>query len=591
MTATTASPNELDPITVEVLRHAFAAAADEMKINLMRTAFNPLIYEVLDFSVGIFDRRARMIAQADGLPIFLGNLGIAVQRVVDDIGLDAFRPGDIYLFNDPYLQGNHVNDVTTVQPVFDAEGQVAAFAVTRAHWLDIGGKNPGGAIDSTDVVQEGLWFRSVPLYEAGVPNTGVWRIIEYNVRYQRNMLGDLRAQVAASHTGDHRLRALLERYGRTGFDSAVQTIISQAETRARAAIAAMPDGTYEAAGQLDDDCLGHGPLDVCVRATIAGDRLTLDLEGSAPQNVGPVNCGLPATLSAARLVLKALTTPDQPANDGDFAPLELIVPDDSMFNAQYPAPTFMYGTHLILLADVILRALAAAAPGRAIAGHYGNLSGFQIDGIDPASGQLYIQQEPEVGGWGAHAGGDGENALIFLCDGDARNISSEIVEARFPLRMERHALRPDSGGAGQHRGGLGILRDYRVLGHEARCMAIMDRKVCPPWGIAGGEDAQHCQVVVNPPGEAPEVHQKIMGHPLADGAVVSVQTGGGGGWGDPHRRPADAVREDVLAGYVSVESARADYGVAIDPVTSEIDHETTRRLRGDAAGAETSRTH
>jgi N-methylhydantoinase B len=566
----TAAAARIDPIRLEVLRHGFIAAADAMKLNLMRTAYNPLIYEVLDFSVGVFDRRGRMIAQADGLPIFLGSLGVAVERVIEDVGANRFRPGDLYLFNDPYDQGNHINDVTTVKPVFDADGELAAFAVTRAHWLDIGGKNPGGAIDSTDVVQEGLWFRSVPLYEEGKPNEGVWRMIEYNVRYAENMLGDLRAQVAASGTGEARMRALLDRYGRPTFDAAVETILSQGERRSRAAVAAMPDGVYEAEADLDDDCLGHGPLRVRAAVTIAGERMTVDVTGSAPQNEGPVNCGLPATMSACRIALKALTTPELPANEGDFAPLELVVPEDSMFNARYPAPTFMYGTHLILLADVVVRALSQAAPERAIAGHYGNLAGFQIDGIDPRSGKLYIHQEPEVGGWGAHPGGDGENALIFLCDGDTRNVAAEIVEARFPLRMERHSLRPDSGGPGRRRGGLGILREYRILGHDARCMAIMDRKVCPPWGIEGGARADHCQVVVEAPGDEPRVHQKIMGHPAPDGTLLSVQTGGGGGWGDPLERDPELVLSDVRDGYVTVEAARERYGVVVDPETLEL---------------------
>lgn len=573
---------EIDPVRLEVLRHGCIAAADEMKLNLRRTAHNPIIYEVLDFSVGVFDRYGRMIAQADGLPIFLGSLGVAVECVIADVGVEHFRPGDLYLFNDPYAQGNHINDVTTVMPTFDAAGELAAFAVTRAHWLDIGGKDPGGAIDSTDVVQEGLWLRSVRLYEEGVLNDSVWRIIEYNIRYRENMLGDLRAQVAASRTGAARMRSLLDRYGREQFDIAVKTILEQGAQRSRAAVAALPDGVYEAEAQLDDDCLGHGPLDVRAVVRIAGDELIVDLTGSAPQNIGPVNCGLPATMSACRIALKAFTTPDLPANEGDFAPLRMIVPEGSMFHARYPAPTFMYGTHLILLVDVIVRALSAAAPNRALAGHYGNLSGFQLTGVDPRSGRPYIQQEPEVGGWGAHAGGDGESAMIFVCDGDTRNVPVETMESRFPLRMERHALRPDSGGPGQHRGGLGILREYRIVDHEAQLMAIMDRAVCPPWGLAGGRAAQHCRVVVQTVGGTPDVQQKVIRYPLAEGTVVSVQTGGGGGWGQAFERDVEAVRRDVIAGYVTADAAQSAYGVALDPKTLEVDERKTIQLRHQA---------
>jgi N-methylhydantoinase B len=569
----------IDPVTTEVVRHAFIAAADEMKINLMRTAYNPIIYEVLDFSCGVFDAEARMIAQADGLPIFLGNLSAAVRCVIDDIGRDNLRPGDIYLFNDPYAQGNHVNDLTTVMPIFDQDGELAAFGSTRAHWLDIGGKDPGGSIDSTDIVQEGLWFRSVQLYDEGRLNESVWRIIEYNVRYTKNMLGDLRAQVAASRTGELRMGEILRRHGRATCDAAVEEIIRQGEQRVRAALSELEDGTYSASSCLDDDCLGHGPLEVHVTATVDGDELTLDLTGSSGTNPGPVNCGLPATLAACRIALKALTNPDVPASEGDFEPLRLVVPDDSMFNAKYPAPTFMYGTHLILLTDVVVRALSEADPQRAIAAHYGNLSGFMVVGVHPETAQMFIHQEPEVGGWGATADRDGENAMIFVADGDTRNIQAEVLESRFPLRLERHELRRDSGGPGRNRGGLGICREYRVLGDETRMTCIMDRSICPPWGLAGGRAAEHDRVIVDPATPDEAMHMKAMRVPLAAGALASVQTGGGGGYGDPLERDPERVLADVIAGYVSPESARESYGVVLEDGASAVDRAETAECR------------
>ncbi len=569
----------IDPITLEVIRHAFIAAADEMKINLMRTAYNPIIYEVLDFSCGVFDRNCRMIAQADGLPIFLGNLTAAVRAVVEDVGRERLKPGDIYLFNDPYVAGNHVNDVTTVMPVFHGDDLVA-FTSTRAHWLDIGGKDPGGSIDCTDIVQEGLWLRSIQLYDGGHLNDSVWRIIEYNVRYTKNMLGDLRAQVAASRTGEERMAEIFTRHGSAATEAAIAELLRQGEERARAAIRAMPDGEYEAEACLDDDCLGNGPLPVRVKAIVDGDSLTLDLAGSAPQNVGPVNCGLPATLAACRIAFKAMTSFDVPANEGDFVPLELTAPEDSMFNATYPAPTFMYGTHLILLSDVVIRALSQAVPDRTIAGHYGSLTGFMIVGHDPGSGKLYIQQEPEVGGWGASARGDGENAMIFVADGDTRNILAEVIESRFPLRLERHELRQDSGGPGRNRGGLGIYREYRIVGHDAHMTCIMDREQCPPWGLFDGKPADHDRVVVTAPDGSEDVHLKGMRVPVGDGTLISVQTGGGGGWGDPFQREVERVRQDIVAGYVGADTARSEYGVALDPETLVVDEAETRRLRG-----------
>ena len=553
----------VDPIVVELIRHGLIAVAEEMKLNLRRTAYNPIIYEVLDFSCGVLDARAAMIAQADGLPIFLGNLGTAARCVMDDIGVDALRPGDIYLFNDPYRQGNHLNDVTTVLPVFDSGDGLAGFVSTRAHWLELGGKDPGGSIDATDVVQEGLWFGSVCISRNGEIDEGIWRIIQHNVRTPDAMLGDLRAQLAASATGAARLRALIDRYGRAVYEAAIGEMHRQGEQRARAAISAIPDGTYTADSLLDDDCIGHGPLPVRVAAIVDGDSLTLDLTGSAPQNPGPVNCGLSATYSAARLALKMFTNPDVPACEGDFAPLELVVPDDSMFNARYPAPTFMYGTHLILLADVIVRALGDALEGRAIGGHYGNLSGFMVVG-ESEPGGLFIHQEPEVGGWGASAQTDGENALIFMCDGDVRVLSTEIIEGRFPLTVQQFALRPDSGGAGRHRGGLGVIREYRLESDSGFLTAIMDRSVAPPEGAADGWPAAHCQVIVThgDTGKS-ERHQKPAHLQVTHGTVLRVETGGGGGWGDPRARPVEAVLQDVKQGYITPKAARRDYGVDV----------------------------
>jgi N-methylhydantoinase B len=557
--------SRIDPITLEVLRHAFVAVADEMKITLQRTAYNPIIYDVLDFSCGVFDPDCRMIAQADGLPIFLGNLAAAIRACVDDIGAENFREGDLYLFNDPYAQGNHLNDVTTIQPVFDDDGELAAFVSTRAHWLDIGGKDPGGSLDATDIVQEGLWLRSVQLYDEGRLNESVWRIIEYNVRYTKNMLGDLRAQVASSRTGEERFRVVLRRHGRGAVQAVVDELIRQGEQRARSAISAMPDGVYTADACLDDDCLGNGPLPIHLTATIAGDELTIDLTGSHEMNPGPVNCGLPATLAACRIALKALTNPNAPANEGDFAPLRLVVPEASMFDARYPAPMFVSVANLIILTDVVVRALAPAVPERAVAGHYGSLCGFMIVGDDPRTGRLYIQQEPEVGGWGASAEQDGESALIFVADGDTRNLPAEVLESRFPLRLERYELRQDSGGPGRNRGGLGVIRDYRIVAHDAHMTCIMDRKTCPPWGLDGGGAAEHDRVVLR--GES---YYKGMRVPVGAGELVSVRTGGGGGFGDPLAREPERVRADVVAGYVSRERAERDYGVVLDPVTSDV---------------------
>ena len=252
-----------------------------------------------------------------------------------------------------------------------------------------------------------------------------------------------------------------------------------------------------------------------------------------------------------------------------------------MFNAEYPAPTFMYGTHLILLADVMLKALSQAVPDKVIAGHYGNLSGFMLVGVNPNTQQLYIHQEPENGGWGAGPHGDGENALIFIADGDTRNIPAEVIETRFPIRLERHELRQNSGGPGKHRGGLGIYREYRIVRHDTFMTCIMDRKECPPWGLFGGKPAAHCRTILNPGTDSEVVYQKAMRVPVQSDDLVSIQTGGGGGWGDPLERNPEKVSYDVLAGYISIDASKREYGVVLDPDNLEVQVDDTHSLRAE----------
>ncbi|WP_165492152.1 hydantoinase B/oxoprolinase family protein [Egibacter rhizosphaerae] len=571
----------VDPITVEVVRHALIAAAEEMKTNLRRTAYNPIIYEVLDFSCGVLDRNTRMVAQSDGLPIFLGNLTATVSTMVADVGVDRLRPGDVYLMNDPYEAGNHLNDVATIAPVFSDGDELLGFACTRAHWLDIGGKDPAGSLDATEIMQEGLWFRSVLLQRAGEPVPAVYRMIEHNIRYARNMLGDLRAQVAATHVGAQRVREIFARHGTSVVEQAIASMHQQGDQRTRDAIRLMPDGVYEAETCMDDDCRGNGPLPVKVTATVEGSDLTIDLAGSHGQNVGPVNAGLPATEAACKIALKALTHPRTPTTDGDFEALRVLCPEDSMFNAQFPAPTFMYTTHLITLTDLVIRALSGATPRMAVAGHYGHLCGFFFVGFEPTDGELYIHQEPEHGGWGAGPHGDGESAMISIANGDTQNLPAEIIEARFPLRVERHALRPDTGGPGMYRGGLGTYRDYRVLGHNPEMTSVIDRRTCPPWGLQGGGSGSPARVMVDAEGAAPAEYGNGRRVRVGADQVVSVQTPGGGGWGSPLARDPEQVRLDVERGYVTSAAARLHYGVVVDEVGEFLDADATARVRED----------
>jgi N-methylhydantoinase B len=574
----------VDPITLEIVRHALIAAADEMKINLTRTAYNPIIYEVLDFSVGLFDRNGDIISQAAGLPIFLGNLGEAVKVVSQDVGLENFEPGDIYLINDTYTSGTHLNDVTVISPVFVNSGQeLIGFAASRAHWLDMGGRDPGGWFtDTTEIYQEGLRMRSVRLYEAGQPNRSIFQIIRDNVRYADSLMGDLRAQIAAGRTGEQRFRAIVDHYGLETVNACIAQIHDEGEQISRSAVTRMNDGVYSAEAFMDDDGVSVDRPKVKVTVTVSGEEMTIDLTGSEPQCAGPINCGLAATISGVRVAFKCVTSPFTPVTEGDFRPLKIVVPDDSMFNAQLPAPSGVYGIILMTLCDVIFMALAEAIPDQIPAAHYCDVCAVFIFGTDPRTGRPYLHVEPEGGGWGAFANRDGENVLIAIADGDTRNVPVEVLEARFPLRVERYEVRQDSGGPGKFRGGLGHYRDYLILDHDAFLTTVQERTKCPPWGLAGGKAAAVNALIVNPDTPEAESIKKVNAKPVKSGSHISVRTGGGGGYGDSFERDSELVRLDVVRGYVSLEAAREAYGVVLRPGTLEIDVEETHRLKSGA---------
>ena len=573
-----ASRRTFDPITLELVRHGLIAAADEMKINLTRTAYNTVIYEVLDFSVGLFDRDGNMISQTSGLPIFLGNLGAAVRTLKHDVGEENLQPGDIYLTNDSYVAGSHLNDVNVMRPVF-LGSELLGFSVSRAHWIDVGGRDPGGWFsDTTEIYQEGIRLRSIQLYDAGRAVESVFRLLRDNMRYAESIMGDLRAQLAACRTGEDRFLEIVNRLGRDTVMAAIAEIHRQDEMTAREAIAEMPDGIYRAEAFMDDDGVAIENPKISVTVTIAGDDMTVDLAGSALQVRGPINLGLPGTISACRVALKCLTAPLSPVSEGAFRPLRVIVPDDCMFNAKPPAPCAVWIISITLI-DTIFKALEPALPDRVPAGQYGDVAAIFIFGTDPRNAQSYLMVEPEGGGWGAFRERDGESVLIAIADGDTRNIPVEIMEAKYPLRIERYAIREDSGGPGKFRGGLGHYRDFRVLNHDAAITATMERSACPPWGLAGGRAGATNVLVVSPGRTDKRTYQKTSALSLGSNEVISVRTGGGGGHGDPFDRDPETVRHDVIDGYVTRDAAIREYGVVLSEETLEIDVEATKKRR------------
>jgi len=566
-----------DPITTEIIRNAFVSCAQDMNATLIRSSYTPIIYEGKDCSVAILDEHGDVLGQSLGLPLFLGNLEICVKLAAEMFGWEAFRPGDIFHMNDSYMTGTHLNDATIFGPIYWRD-QLVGFSATRAHWLDVGGKDPGGPMDSRDIYQEGMRWGPTRIYDQGEPREDIIDLLRRNGRFGYSLIGDMNAQVAACRTGEARFQAILDRFGYETYLEARQEIYRQSEELERQTVGAIPDGTYRSEGSLDDDGLGHGPIPVHVRIDVGGDRMTIDLEGSAGQMEGPVNCGFAQTVSACRVAFKLLVNPERPVDGGTFKTLEVKAPPGSIFDAQEPAACQWYFSVLGLLIDLIVTALAPVLPSKVAAAHFGDSMVAFLSGRDPRrGGSPFLYVMPHAGGWGAFEGDDGEDGLINNVNGGFKDYPVEVFETKYPAVIRSYGFRPDSGGPGRFRGGCGIYRLHDV-DPESRLYLWMERSVTPAWGLFGGRGAVGPDVVVNP-GKPEERHMlKVNAFPLDAGARWELLTGGGGGFGDPLDRDPARVREDVLDGYVTREGAERDYGVVFDG-GFEIDREATDRLR------------
>ncbi|KIF78413.1 hypothetical protein QR77_40925 [Streptomyces sp. 150FB] len=570
---------DVDPITLEVVRCALVAHCDEMATALRRAAYNPMIFEVQDYCVGLVDTSGELIAQnLGGLPIFLADLGVSVADGIDRFGLEGFEPGDAIVMNYPYVAGQHLNNVVVYTPIF-VDGEVVAFPAVRAHWVDIGGSRIGfGSTATTDIYSEGLQLRSIKVMKAGTWDDDVMQIIKDNVRVPESSFGDLRAALAACRLGERRITELIGRYGLDTVMACVSTMRDQSERLSRDAVARMTDGEYTATAWMDNDGQDlDRRIHLDIRVEVAGEELTVDFSGIAEQVKGPLNSGKSGGIAAARVAFKMLTLPTHPVDEGSFRNLHVILPEGKLLNARPPAALGQWSISLPTVVDTIVRSLAPTLPDRVPAAHKGDMSGFTFHGIDERTGARFVCLNINGGGWGGRPVGDGPSACVSMCQGDVRNVPIEIQEARYPLVFNRHELRADSGGAGRYRGGLGLEIDVEPQ-QEMFTNIANERTTCPPWGLRGGHPgAVNDTVVRQPGGEASHV-KKHTGLRLEAGSYVSFRTAGGGGWGEAAERPVEEVARDVLDGFVSVEAARDLYRVAVS-ADGVVDAGLTERLR------------
>ena len=580
---TTPDQTRVDPITSQVIRSGLVAAAEEMRIALVKTAFNPLIYEVQDFAVALLSDKGEMLAQGSSLPLFLPCLSLTIQNGVKKFGADGFEPGDVLIANDPYSTGTHISDMSIYTPIF-FDGELQAFSANTAHWADVGGKTPGGwCPDSNDVFQEGMIFPHLKLYDAGQLNETMMEYIMANTRFPDLVRGDLGAQIAACKTGVNRYVALCEKYRAKTVREGMELVFDQSEALMRKLIRDMPDGEWSAETCMDHDGIVTDKtrkLKVTVR--IEGDGATIDFAGTDETAVGPINIPLTGARAAAEIAFKSATVPHEPANEGHSRPLKVISPEHTITNPSHPAPCDSYGYAALMITDLVSEAVSHALPQRCPSGEY-MLLGTRLFRIDPRHGEPFIVLSPQPGGGGALPFEDGADGLIFHGDGDAPNTPVEVAETRWPVRVDRYQLHDQEYGIGRFRGGLGTIRDYRILTDNVLLQMNSERTICPARGLFGGSEAGINRVWVNPGTEDERTYEQRVSRvgPFDRGTVVSSRTSGGAGWGDPLQRDPERVRLEVLNEILSSEGAEASYGVVIEGDRGEptVNQTATQRIR------------
>jgi N-methylhydantoinase B len=535
----------MDRITLDVIGAALLAIAEEMGEALIKSSYSTNIKERQDCSTALFDVRGEVVAQAEHIPMHLGSLIMIVREILRRYPLAELRDGDVFVGNDPYTGGStHLPDITVASPVF-VDGAPIGFVANIAHHAD------GSGRETHSIWDEGLRIPPIRIAEGGRLREDVMELILLNFRLPRERRGDFRAQFAANRLGAARLEELVRRYGRPTCAAAMDKLLAYGERKIRAAIRGIPDGVYPFEDWMDDNGVGGPPVPLRVRVTVAEDRIALDFAGTGPQVPGDVNVVYLALVATVYYVLKAVLDPDIPANAGFYRAIEITAPEGSLVNARPPAPVAWRTQTCQRIADLVVGALAPALPARVMAGTNGANSAWVFSGTNPVTGQYYVYLETIGGGSGARAAKDGLDGVQVHVT-NTSNLPVECLEMEYPLFVEEYALVPGSGGAGRFRGGLGIRRTVRVVGHEATFLGTLERQRVAPFGLLGGGEGGRGALRLN--AEAPDgrdLGSKIAGLRLRPGDTVTIVTPGAGGYGPPAERDPNLAARDVRDGKVT----------------------------------------
>jgi N-methylhydantoinase B len=561
---TTTNPMTIEPVLLEILRNRFAAIAEEMGASLVRTAYSTNIKDRRDCSCALFTASGELIAQAEHIPVHLGVLPFGVKGAIARLKLDELRPGDAIMHNDPYVGGTHLPDIIILAPIFH-RARLVGFVGNLAHHSDMGGMVPGSLPPrASEIFQEGIRFPPVKIRKAGTIDEELLQVLANNVRAPTDNRGDLFAQLAANNVGERRVIELYDEFGPELVDAAIVALSDYADRRMAAEIARIPAGTYDFEDQLEGDGFSADPILFRVSITIGDGTMRVDFTGTSPQVRGPVNAVLPIAASAVYYVIKALTDPTMPPNEGTFRRISLVAPEGTVVNARFPAATnAANGATSQRLVDVLMGAMAKALPDRVCAAATGSMNSIQIGGYDRASGRYYVHPETYGGGYGAMAGGDGAGGVQTHMT-NTRNAPVEVLEATLPVEIEAYGLVPDSEGAGRYRGGFGITRRFRITADEVECIVSTDRGAHGPWGLQGGGAARGTHVFLERDGQTSRLEPKLHLRLQRNDCLV-LETAGGGGWGNARTRPSEEVAADLREGLISPERAAAEYGFTPQP--------------------------
>lgn len=552
-----------DPITTEVVRHGLNSAANQMKRALVRTAFSPVIYEVLDFAVAIYDREVRLLAQAPSLPIFMGTMNFCVDAAVRGVGgEEELEPGDLILYNEPYGTGSHPQDAALVMPAF-LDDELVGYTAIKGHWLDIGGKEPYST-DTVDVFQEGTIFPGVKLYRRGERVDDIYRMALANSRVPKMVGGDINAEVVGVRTGAEALIALVERYGVETFRDCVERMYEHGEAVVRSYFERIPDGVYVGTGVMDSNGITDDPVPFEVALEVDGSSVRLDFTGAPDAQPGPMNCPLPSTVSASRVAISMLAGNGEPPNEGHFRALEIETRPGSVFHPNPPSPCFLYGWPAMQAMEAIYQAVSKAMPDAVTACSGGDICAFVWWGNREETGEPWADGSPHPVGQGASVHGDGANSLLHVAEAATRFAPVEVWETKNPWLLQQVELIPDSGGAGRHRGGLGVQFDFHML-EDSYVTAAIERTKTPGWGLEGGREAGVANsCALRMPDGSRTRFGKATRLLVPKGATLELTCGGGGGYGPPDERDPASVHADIREGYVTESAARKAYPHAFE---------------------------